>query len=151
VLTLPDVRQAHDFDCGRAAVDTLLLFYRLPLSAYGPGGAGLANPLQGMSPDTVEAALRACRLAVVSGTLTLADLRHYTRSRPVLTLTQWDGSGHWVTVAGVTARRVYFGCPGRGPQSLAVADWLDRWHDRGRYGGAFTRFGVVAWPERAAG
>lgn len=128
VLRIPDVRQQADFDCGPAAIDSVLLFLGLP--RYGP--ATLANPVDGMPPATVESVLRSVGLKVLSGQMTLADLKHITSSgRPVVCPVALH-SGHWVVVAGVERMRVYFQCPVDGPRAVPAKEWSALWSDRSR-------------------
>lgn len=142
-LLIPDVRQRSDFDCGQAAVEAVFRYHGLTGAVR-----RLANPVQGMAPDTLEAVLRSVGLAVLSGEMTAADLRHLTATgRPVLCPIQHDGVGHWVVAAGVARGKVHYHDPLAGPRSLRLAEWADRWTDTGRHGTAFVRFGVCGWPK----
>lgn len=143
-MTLPDCRQTSDFDCGRAAVEVVLSFYQLPDRVL-----VRPDPVNGMSPDVVEAVLRSCGLSVLSGTLTVPDLAHLTATgRPVLCLTQLDGVGHWVVAAGVTSRRVVYHCPARGKSSRTLRQWSRLWWDTARNGVRLDAYGVCGWPTR---
>ena len=144
MLTLPPVLQTSDFDCGRAAVEVLLTFHGLPARV-----PVRPDPVNGMSPDVVEAVLRSCGLSVLSGSLTVPDLDHLTRTgRPVLCLTQLDGVGHWVVAAGVTSRRVVNQCPARGKSSRTLRQWSRLWWDTARNGVRLDAYGVCGWPAR---
>lgn len=141
ILDIPDIRQAEDYDCGSAALDAVARFHGLRKR----GPVRLANPVQGMSPDTVEAVLRSLGLRVLSGTMTLPDLQSLTRSgRPVLCpVTTQGGGGHWVVVRGVARRTVYTHCPLFGRLSVRAADWLAGWRDATRAGHEFDRWGIA--------
>lgn len=144
MLKLPDVRQTDDYDCGDAAVDTVFQWWY----GYKPARQRLSNSHQGMSPDTLEATLRACGLSVVSGPMRVGDLKHYTASgRPVVCLIQFDGVGHWVAVAGVVRGRVHFQDPVGGPRVLRAAEWEKLWHDTHGHGTVYRRWAVVAEPQ----
>jgi ABC-type bacteriocin/lantibiotic exporter with double-glycine peptidase domain len=140
VIQIPDVRQQDDFDCGAAVVRAVLRLYdKRPPHAVD----ALANPVQGLAPDTVEAVFRAAGLPVLAGNLTLDDLRHFTRlGRPVVCPTAIDG-GHWVAVAGVGRSRVHYHDPLRGPRSMAFPQWLESWRGSTRYGHHYDAFGIV--------
>lgn len=143
LLTIPDIRQREDFDCGSAAVDSLCAFYgprrRTPVK--------LANRIDGMSPDTVSAVLRALGFRVLAGPMVggLADLQHYTRAGlPVLCPITVDAGGHWVVVRGVERGRVYLHDPTHGPRSVRAQAWLGGWRDTSASGHEFDQWGIVA-------
>jgi hypothetical protein len=102
----------------------------------------MSNPVQGTSPDTVEAMLRAAGLPVVSGTMNLRDLKHFTSSaRPVLCPITDEG-GHWVVVRGVERLRVYYHDPADGPLDKSSKVWLGMWVDSTRTK-VFDRWGIA--------
>lgn len=142
MLTIPDVRQRADYDCGAACVAAVLraLGIKVPVELW-----DLANPVQGMPPDTVEAVLRGAGVRVVSGQMSAADLQHFTRSgAPVLCPVNSGGEGHWVVVTGVGRGRVHFHDPAAGPTSLRVKEFLPMWQDSHWLGGVYKNWGIVA-------
>lgn len=145
MLTLPAVRQEADHDCGTAAVETVCRYYGVPTGAP----LSLANPVQGMSPDTAEALLRSAGLSVLSGTMTVADLKHLTSTgRPVLCPIDLYG-GHWVVVAGVQRGCVHFHDPAVDDDQTVVRKWPaakfeEKWRDRTTKGQQYERWGVCA-------
>jgi ABC-type bacteriocin/lantibiotic exporter with double-glycine peptidase domain len=142
VLVLPDVRQAAGHDCGAAVLECVLRFYGVAPARW---VRALPNPVQGVSPDTIEAVLWATLGRVCRGTMTTADLRHHTRAgRPVLCPVA-DHGGHWVCVAGVERGRVHYHDPLTGPAVAGAADWDRRWADS-TPGVPYTRFGLTGWP-----
>lgn len=138
ILQIPDVRQQSDFDCGAACIEAVLqLGGRTPPDS-------LANPVQGMAPDTLEAVLRSVGVRVISGTMCVDDLKHFTRGgRPVICPTDIEG-GHWVIVAGVGRGRVHYHDPDAGMQSVAESKWRSLWCGSTRFGHAFDRWGIAA-------
>lgn len=145
LLSVPDIRQRDEHDCGDAALEMVCAFIGVKV----PKSLKLANPVQGMALETMEAALRALGLRVNSGhcVLGVADLQHYTRAGlPVLCPITVDSVGHWVVVTGVARKRVHFNDPSwRGPRSLPFGEWLDCWRDYSRPGlTLFDRWGIVA-------
>lgn len=140
LLDLPDIRQTADYDCGAAVVDVVLKFHGVRSCA---AVLLLANPVQGCSPDTVEAMLRRAGLPVQSGTMTVEDLRHHTRQgRPVLCPVARYG-GHWVVVRGVRGG-VYYHDPLVGPTRAPALAWQAEWRDLTRNDHAFDRWGIAA-------
>lgn len=140
-LEPPPILQRSAHDCGNAVVRALFAAHQV-----GPRGlkADLSNPVQGMSPDTLEAILWKGFGALARGTLTVADLTHYCRTgRPVACLTDYQG-GHWVLAWKVARGRVSFLCPDRGMVAVPVAEWVGHWHDSAN-GVEYRRFGVCPW------
>lgn len=141
LLAIPDIRQAKPHECGAAAVEAVAAFHRVKRVDIAP----LANPVQGMGPDTAAAILRALGLRVLTGSMNVEDLRHLTRTgRPVLCPVAQFG-GHWVVVRGVERGGVHFHCPIEGPSRLAAADWLAGWRDVSESGQAFHRWGIASF------
>lgn len=127
ILSLPDVRQERDDNCGTAAAEVVRRFYGIRERA-----ADLANPIQGTAPDTLAAVLRSLGLNVLAGQMLggVADLQHFTRlGYPVVCCVTLNGAGHWVVVAGVARGRVHFHDPLAGPRKLPLSEWLDCWRD----------------------
>jgi predicted double-glycine peptidase len=144
MILLPDVRQRKDFDCGVAAVETVLKLFGLPRPP------DLSNPIDGTAPDTVEALLRKAGLLVAAGHLTVSDLKHFTdRGAPVLCPITVSDGGHWVTVRGVQRLRVHYQDPETGPQSLKASDWDAGWTGGTRTGRDYSGWGIAAWTPKS--
>lgn len=145
VLTIPDRRQRGDHECGRAALEAVFLYHGITPAKW---LKHLPNPVQGTSPDTVEAALWAVFGQVCRGTMDADALRYWTRrGRPVLTpITDPRHGGHWVVVAGVERGRVHVHCPVDGPKVFGAGEWARAWTDSAA-GVNFPRFGLVGWPD----
>lgn len=143
ILTVPDTRQSKDFNCGTAAMTCVVRFFK----SRGTVIADLASPEYGTDPTTIEASFRKAGWKVNSGNRTLAELQSLcNQGIPVIALVTRDGVGHYVVVCGVTSRRTYYHDPLEGMKWLTHADWLERWHDTGRWGEAFREFAIAAWP-----
>lgn len=141
MIALPDIRQKGTYDCGAACVDTVFAALGIRASA---ALLGLSNGIQGTAPDTVEAMLRAARLPVVSGTMTVKDLKHFTDDgRPVICPITLPDGGHWVVVRGVARLIVHLQCPVDGPMTRTVKQWMGIWSDRSRSGQLFDRWGIA--------
>lgn len=139
MLTLPDVRQQTDYSCGDAAVESVCRFYGTKKTG------ALANPIQGLSPDSIEALLRFRGLTVLAGPLTFADLRHLSKDRPVICPVSLAG-GHWVVVSGVDSRgRVHYHDPAEGPTYRSRDAWWKVWYDATRTGHNYIQWGICAW------
>jgi hypothetical protein len=139
ILALPDIRQRTPHGCGIAALETVW-------SCLGVRTRHVPdNPIDGMSPDTLENALWNSGLALQAGSMDLDDLKYHTRrGRPVVCCVQHpDGDGHWVVVAGVAYGFVKYQCPASGPQKVPAAVFATRWTDQTRRGALYSRWGIA--------
>lgn len=126
ILSIPDVRQADDYDCGWACMDAILRFYK----QRERGPQTLANRVQGLAADTVEALFRALNFRVLSGTFDPGVLKHLCDSgRPVMCAITVDVTSHWVVVAGVTRRYVHYHDPLVGARKVTIGEWVEHWRD----------------------
>lgn len=144
MITLPDVRQTRDYDCGAAAVNCVLAHF----GQRTRGPVALANVVQGMAPDTVEAYFHSVGLPVVKGNMQLSDLKHFTATgRPVLCpITMPDGEGHWVVVRGVVRGKVFFQDPAAGPRDLRASgprSFEAAWESWSASGFAYKCWGIA--------
>lgn len=140
LLDLEDVRQRESDDCGRAVYRTVMKFYgiRQPPPHV--------DPLGGMHPAYLAAALRLAGLKVCEGEMDEGDLKyHCNRGRPVIALIHHEGFGHYVTVRGVDRNKVYYQCPILGRCSLRVDNWRSVWYDLDRSGLTFRHWGASVW------
>jgi ABC-type bacteriocin/lantibiotic exporter with double-glycine peptidase domain len=137
LLDTPDIRQDADHDCGVAAASCALRHDGREV------GSNVSNPVQGASPDTVEAMLRRAGAAVTSGEMLVEDLKHYTKTgRPVLCPVSLYG-GHWVTVRGVERGKVHYQCPVNGREAVPLARWLEVWRDQTTRGTPYVCWGIA--------
>jgi len=140
VIQLPDIRQQTDYDCGAVCCHIVWQHYGMPRRRVA------STQIDGTDPRTLEAALRVSGLPVLSGEMTLADLSHFTRTRPVIVLaktTTDPATGHYMVCAGQRDRRLHFQCPSRGPVVETPRRFDRRWHDVDRHGVTFRRWGIV--------
>jgi hypothetical protein len=138
-LTLRDARQTSEWTCGRAVLETVWDFFGVR-SRPVP-----STPLDGTSPDTIEALLWQSGLSLQSGSMDIADLKYHTgRGRPVVCcVTEAGAVGHWVCVSGVQYRTVFYQCPDDGPSREPIASFEGRWTDQTRRGVSYVRWGIA--------
>ncbi len=141
LLKIPDIRQRSDHDCGAAAIEAVCRYYGRKVK----GVPNLANPVQGMGPDTVEAVLRSLKFRLVTGTMRVVDLKHYTKIFTPVLCPIADMGGHWVVVRGVERQRVHFHCPTRGPTSLPIEQWEEEWTSGTTSGVDFDQWGIAVF------
>lgn len=150
LLELRDLRQTDNHDCCPAAA-------RVAFSAFGYrySHAALIDALHtsgmdGTDPRTLEAMLRKSGWHVLSGDMSVEDLKYQTRlGRPVIVLVTLDCGGHYVTVRGVHRNRVHFHDtrPANGGfVSLPTGEFEAVWHDFDRFGTDYRNFGLAIWP-----
>lgn len=124
ILTLPDIRQRYQHDCGDAVSACVAQFHGL----QPPPRA--SDSMSGTDPRTVAAVLRGLNLGVLSGTATLDDLRRWcSEKRPPIAVIHWPGSlwSHYVVIAGVQRNRIHIQCPTDGPGVYRVPEFLAAW------------------------
>ncbi len=145
LIELPQTRQATNYTCGVAVVQSLLahggILYRQDVLEKELG----ATPEDGTGPEAIMASLRQHGFeAALEQNMTLERLRHHIDAgRPVVCLLQaWNGDpdfdytdgwedGHYAIAIGYDDCRVYF----MDPSTLANYAYIDndaflaRWHD----------------------
>lgn len=145
VLSLPNILQSTPYDCGDAAMQTVLQYHKIVAPSR------LASPIEGLDPVSLERHLRhKLGLLVSAGSMTVVDLKHYCDvNRPPIALVTWpedDDESHWVVVRGVSRGRVYIQDPADGPQNVRIDAWEAMWHGDGRMGEQYRQWSVVGWP-----
>jgi hypothetical protein len=144
MIPLPDIRQKAGYDCGRAMLEAFHVFWDRPLPSR---LAALSNPVQGLGPDVMDAALRASGFSVLSGSLTVEMLKVVTgQGYPIACLIQYEGVGHWTLVGGIQRRRITYLCPIRGIVSEPVSRWTLNWTDCHMLGGEYRKWGCCPHP-----
>jgi ABC-type bacteriocin/lantibiotic exporter with double-glycine peptidase domain len=143
LLSLPPVIQAGEFDCGDAAARVVLQYHGIKATAR------MATPERGTSPEQIEAAFKRIGMKVVSGEMSIADLRHFCDTlRPVITVIHWPGEAdsHYVCVRGVSRGWVYYHDVADGPGKKNVVEFLTAWRAAGR-AGVYRQWGICGWIE----
>jgi hypothetical protein len=101
-----------------------------------------ATPIDGTDPRTIESFCRSIGLRVVSGEMSVDDLKHFTaHDRPVIAVL----SGHYVVVCGVKRGVVIYHDPAHGLASSSSKAFVERWRDMDRLGAVYNQFGVCVW------
>ena len=160
-VPVPDRRQQFGFDCGAAALRSVLDYFGVPphpdtepemIKELG------SSPRDGTSPDKiVHLAVKQGLTVHASGSMTLDDLRAYLdRKMPVICPVQmfWhpkadkdaidgDQDGHWIVVAGIDENAVCIQDPVFGKVFLKPLEFLRAWHDRDGEGRVYRRWGVA--------
>jgi len=140
VIQLPDIRQRDGWSCGPVCAATVLQHYGKPIPRSWPTSA-----IDGTDPLSLVPLFRRVGLYVLSGEMSIEDLRQQVKLlRPVVCLTRYDGTGHYVIVHGVERGWVHVQCPVDGPRKVKCQEFLDSWWDVGR-DCRYTQFGVSVW------
>ncbi len=141
LLALPTLIQAGEFDCGDTAARVVLQWHGIKASVR------MATPERGTSPEQIEATFKRIGLKVVSGEMSVADLRHFCDTlRPVICVVHWPGcvDSHYLVIRGVSRGWVYFHDVADGPCKKSVAEFLTAWSAVGR-AGVYRNWGICAW------
>lgn len=145
ILDTPEFRQGDDWDCGAAFLEILFGFHGVTRPRW---VKKLANPVEGMQPDTIAAAIWAVfDRPAIYGPMTIPILRGFLADgKPVgcPVIFPGDDEGHWVCVRGIERGRVHLQDPSRGRISRTFADWLAMWKDA--EGSVYQQWGVTGWP-----
>lgn len=147
-MILPDIRQQGSYDCGIAAVRCVLRFYRKRWADDYAVRLN-TNEIDGTDPRNIEIVFRFLGFGVVSGNMDAYDLRHHTGlGRPVITLVQRNGIGHYCVVSSLDGGRIHYQDPADGPISASLKSFVKNWSDVDRLGAIYDSFGIVAWIPR---
>ena len=146
MINILDVRQEGEWDCGWATVESVCQYFQvykhrnLMLKLLGTNG------MNGTDPRIIESFLRGEKFNVLSGNMTIDDLKFFTKhNRPVIAMVTFDGIGHYIVIRGVQRKRVYYQCPINGPKSMSIEKFLPQFIDYDRYGVTYEKFGMVVW------
>lgn len=144
-MILPDIRQAHTWDCGPTAARIVFRCLRRRMTPDTLSRLN-ASPIDGTDPRALEGALRAAGLGVQSGEMTWDDLRHHTAAgRPVVCLVNANGVGHYVVCGGIDCGRARIQDPAAGPVEIGRSAFLSSWRDVDRWGVHYRQFGIASY------
>jgi len=162
---LPKTEQVDDFDCGPAALWSILRYYGCEIGDY---DAFLkecdATKKDGTDPeDLVRVAKKYGLLTKEVHGMTIKHLeRVLQEGKPVIiNLQAWGQekyyrklqSGHYATAIGFDDKRIYFEDPSlhtRKRGSILKKKLLERWRDRKADGEILNHYGIIAWKEQAS-
>lgn len=157
VRDMPDYRQATDYDCGAACVQSVAEF-------FGVGGERMqpdyvhelgTTSKGGTSPDAIARWFAACDVPTGSiAGMTVQQLAEVTAGgrpvicpiqRPQATATQAaaNAAGHYVVVLAVESGLVVYQDPLAGRQSLAASQFDRLWHDVEADGDTSDHYGII--------
>lgn len=146
MLALPDIRQTANHDCGIAVCRVVMRYYG---KKWQDNFEKMLNAceIDGTDPRNIEFLFRKSGFGVLSGELTVPDIRHFiAMKRPVITLVQRFGIGHYIVVNDVKSRRIDYHCPVDGLVKCSIRKFRESWRDVGRMGTIYNSFGIVPWP-----
>ena len=144
-MKLPDIRQQNNHDCGLAACRIVARLFRRRWTPELTARLG-TSPMDGTDPRAIESTLRHIGWGVISGEMTIDDLRHHaTLERPTICLITRAGVGHYVVVGGIDCGRIQVQCPADGPIITSRAKFLAAWRDVDRLGAVYHQFGLAVW------
>jgi ABC-type bacteriocin/lantibiotic exporter with double-glycine peptidase domain len=87
-LKFPELRQAHDWDCGASAIQSVLAYYGIDVSEEVIIKLAKTNE-EGTSPAEMKVALKKYGLDAKDGKMTIGDIKKYLdKGIPVILLVQ---------------------------------------------------------------
>jgi len=163
ILDFPESRQATTFTCGAAALQAVLYYYGIEKREDELREAlGIEEGSEeGVDPPAIEKYLEGEKLKVVSGSITIADLRKYVDEKtPVICCIQaWaddyktndnpdysgNDDGHYVVAIGYTDNAIVFDDPSiMSNRGYLLDEELDaRWHDEQDDGTKNNHYGIA--------
>lgn len=139
-MLLPDIRQTSGHDCGAACAHAICSYFD-PLFHAGSLDSLNVNSVDGCDPRTLERFFRNRGFKVVSGEMTIDDLRYHSdRSRPVIV----PLAGHYVVVCQALPRTIHVHDPLTGPRKLPAKSFVKSWQDHDRIE-AFVNWGIAVY------
>jgi ABC-type bacteriocin/lantibiotic exporter with double-glycine peptidase domain len=146
----PIIQQLRDYDCGVAALQSVVLFYGLHYK-YSDLQEMLKTTEDGTTPEMMKKALDLIGIRYTPISQDLEMIRvGLEGGYPAMILIQHDRDmyttweeeykyGHWVNVIGMTKRSIIMADPGSGKELRLISrDFVKRWHDRG-----FEQYAIV--------
>lgn len=160
LLRLPTVRQATNYTCGVAALQSVLRYYGTDIREDNLAKELKSNPDNGTNYRDIEAyALKKGYTVEIRTEMSLEDLQHLLRDgKPVLCAIQawpdappvdWKNDwidGHWVVAIGYDRNRMLFMDPSTLGNYTYIPneEFIDRWHDvEGDYTTTLEHFGMA--------
>ncbi len=148
-MILADIRQAANHDCGIAVCRIVMRYYGKKWFDDYEKKLSVCE-IDGTDPRNIEVLFRQSGFGVLSGEMTIADLRHCVgMGRPVIALIQRMGVGHYIVVSDARPRIVEYQCPADGPTRVSVRKFKESWSDVGRMGAIYKSFGISPFSRKA--
>ena len=156
IFKFPELRQAHCWDCGANAIQSVLAYYGVDvcediiMKLAGTNRNG--TPISG-----VKMVARKYNFDVKSGKMTIDDVKRYIDKKiPVILLVQawtnkkdvnWEEDwtdGHYVVAIGYDSKNIYFEDPSAFRRTfLTYQEFQTRWHDVDKKGKKYINWGMA--------
>lgn len=161
LISLPQLRQTYEFDCGSKAIQSVLAYYGIEIREDKIMKIAKTNK-NGTPPRGIKRVISKYGLQGKSGKMTIETLKKYIDLKiPVLVLLQaWSGQdriiwkknwldGHWVVAIGYTKEKIIFEDPWSIYKTyLKYDELLERWHDKDSSGKKYLNFGIAVFGKR---
>lgn len=144
LLKFPEFRQAYDWDCGAAAIQSILAYYGIDEREGKIIKLAGTNQKTGTPTSGLKLVVKKYGLDCKAGKMTIEGIKKYLDKKiPVIVLLQawtkkkdvdWKnewGEGHYVVVIGYDAKKLYFADSADIKRTfLDYEEFANRWHDR---------------------
>lgn len=162
MLNFPELKQAHNWDCGATCLQAVFLYYGLDIAEEKIIEIAETNDDRGTLPSKMLEAIKHFGLKAESKNLSLKKIKQYIdKEIPVILLLQaWADeanvdwlkhfeSGHYVVAIGYGEGNIYFEDPWSFARTfLPEQILLDRWHDVDFGGHKYINWGVAVTSSR---
>jgi len=154
LIDIPDIRQNWDYDCGAAALRACATYFGMPgIEEIYMNDLG-TSPTDGTSTVAILRVARQLGLCADVREKMEIDSLQRTLSNGCLVVCpiqaddpNSEEGGHYVVACGYNAAdgTLTLQDPLRGRVTIAEADFVRRWHDRGADGREYVRYGIGIW------
>lgn len=159
ILEFPHTRQNNNFDCGAAALMSVLIYYGFDVTLGSVSEMAKTSAEHGTRVKDIVSVAKEYGLEVNASRMSIQDLKDsIDREIPVIIpLQAWPDSpvknwqstwseGHYVVVIGYADERIIFSDPSvSGKVYLNIQELEQRWHDEDSYGNKYINFGIAIY------
>lgn len=150
IKNFPNLRQAHDFDCGATALQAVLAYYGIDERA-GKIMKQVGTTETGTPIEKIKETAKKYGLKTEMAEMKIEDVKKYLGKKiPVILLLQAYGDGHYVVAIGCDKNKIYFEDPESIYRTFLTYEELEkRWHDV-IAGKEYVNYGIAIFGKKPA-
>lgn len=157
ILPFISCRQAHNYDCGAAALQAVLGYYGIYIPLREAIHMAKTSPAHGTSIAAMVDVLHSFGFRCTSGRITIekikscidgqvpviVPLQAWTKKKRIDWKKTWN-EGHYVVVIGYDKEKLYFADPASKKITyLTPREFMRRWHDSDDDGRRYIHYGIA--------